>query len=150
MMHLCLTSVIHFLTKTLPPSENTFLVLSETRSPPDLVGDAHRAIQVERVSRKTSRAVSSADPQGLQRQEHQEEDRQQQPAWPPDRDWQGGMYENIYKCKYKCKYLTKIGKVECVLRVASSQVPPDPIHQLVDLFHVISFLKLIFVYLCFC
>ena len=52
--------------------------------------------------------------------------------------------------KYKYKYLTKIGKVECVLRVASSQVPPYPIHQLVNLFHVVSFFKLIFVYLCFC
>ena len=55
-----------------------------------------------------------------------------------------------YKIKYKYKYLTKIGKVECVLRVASAQVPPDPIHQLVNLFHVVSFFKLIFVYLCFC
>ena len=30
------TSVIHFLTKTLPPSEKTFLVLSEVRLPLDL------------------------------------------------------------------------------------------------------------------
>ena len=51
--------------------------------------------------------------------------------------------------KYNFKYLTKIGKVECVLRVASSQVPPDPIHQLVNLLDVVSF-KLILVYLCFC
>ena len=65
------------------------------------------------------------------------------------------MFENIYKCKYKIKYkykykyLTKIGKVECVLRVAPAQVPPDAIHQLVNLLDVVSF-KLTFVYLCFC
>ena len=34
-------------------------------------------------------------------------------------------------------YLTKLGKVECVLRVASAQVPPDPIHQLVNLLDVV-------------
>ena len=54
------------------------------------------------------------------------------------------MFEYKYKCKYnvkyKYKYLTKIGKVECVLRVASAQVPPDPIHQLVNLLDVVSFL----------
>ena len=65
------------------------------------------------------------------------------------------MFEWKYKCKcklkykYNYKYLTKLGKVECVLRVASAQVPPDPIHQLVNLLDVVSF-KLIFVYLCFC
>ena len=55
------------------------------------------------------------------------------------------MFEWKYKCKYKIKYkykyLTKLGKVECVLRVASAQVPPDPIHQLVNLLDVVSFLS---------
>ena len=52
-----------------------------------------------------------------------------------------------YKIKYKYKYLTKIGKVECVLRVASSQVPPDPVNQLVNLLDVVSFLGS---FLCIC
>ena len=55
------------------------------------------------------------------------------------------MFEYKYRCKYKItyksKYLTKLGKVECVLRVASAQVPPDPIHQLVNLLDVVSFLS---------
>ena len=63
------------------------------------------------------------------------------------------MFEWKYKCKcklkykYNYKYLTKLGKVECVLRVPSAQVPPDPIHQLVNLLDVVSFLSS---FLCIC
>ena len=106
------TSLIHFLTKTLPPSEKTFLKFSEARLPLDLgnIFFSSYPLQIggEVKPQKMTAKASSLVP----RSKH--------------------IREKVFRC-HTLGCLAKAGEVEGVLWVSPSKVPPDPVDQLVNL-----------------
>ena len=122
------TSVIHFLTKTFPPSEKTFL-LSEVRLPLDLgnilfYSNLHKLYWCKSdffvVDRLSVKVEGKVKPQKLTMEASSVVPRSKH------------IREKVFSC-HTLGCLAKGGEVEGELWISSTEVSPDPVDQLVNL-----------------